>query len=292
MTEPKKRDLLDYLDVFAKLLIPAVGAVIAWAVSVSMEQEKIIKARYDLYTNLISQREQAESNLRKDMFKTLIDSALTNPAPPRSIDDQLLNLELLAANFGEALNLKPLFANAQKQIQVDDIKKPLNGLQGKQLSRLWRVSSEITRNQMTCLRSEKNSAVFNFNWTDCASERKICQEFSRFPSGTDKYVELVVRSQTKERRYMGGVLTSTADAVDEKKRYCRLDVLQVDPDARELRVRLYVVSHEKEGTDLETSEFWLSFFDFPMIDNIRLSQDLRCAVVMNDLDTVSKRAKL
>ncbi len=35
--------------------------------------------------------------------------------------------------------------------------------------------------------------------------------------------------------------------------------------------------------NLETNsaEFWTGFFDFPMIDNTRLSHDQRCSVVLN-----------
>ncbi len=291
MTEPKKRDLLDYLDVIAKLLIPAVGAFVAWAVSMSLEQDKIVKARYDLYTQLMTRREEAESSLRKDMFKTLIDSVLKNPQAPKGIDEQLLDLELLAANFGDALNLKPLFVNIQQQILSTH--GPLDDTKGALLSRLWRVSSEITRKQMTSLRGEKNSAMLNFKWLERgAGDDGNRQEFEQILNGPDRYVELISRGQKKETKRVPILPASSESTYDEKKRYCRIDLLEMKPDTRELRVRLYVIKRTNEKTDLETAEFWLSFFDFPMIDNTRLTDDLRCAVVLNDLDPVTKRAKL
>jgi hypothetical protein len=33
-----------------------------------------------------------------------------------------------------------------------------------------------------------------------------------------------------------------------------------------------------------TQEFTIDYFQFPMIDNTRLSNDMRCAVVMRDFD--------
>jgi len=60
-----------------------------------------------LHPSLISKREEADSALRKDMFVSIIQSFLR--ADSTSIDDRLLKLELLAYNFHESLNLKPLF---------------------------------------------------------------------------------------------------------------------------------------------------------------------------------------
>jgi len=49
------------------------------------------------------------------------------------------------------------------------------------------------------------------------------------------------------------------------------------------------VSGWRSGTPLDTAgtvetnsaEFWVGYFDFPMIDNTRLTHDQRCAVVLN-----------
>ena len=39
-------------------------------------------------------------------------------------------------------------------------------------------------------------------------------------------------------------------------------------------------------------EFSIDFFEFPMIDNTRLINDKRCAVVLRDFDTVNKFIEL
>jgi hypothetical protein len=40
------------------------------------------------------------------------------------------------------------------------------------------------------------------------------------------------------------------------------------------------------------TEFWVGYFDFPMIDNTRLSRDQRCAIVLNNFDGRASTADL
>ena len=70
-----------------------------------------------LYSELISQREESESALRKDMFTSIINSFLG--AGPQTLDQKLLNLELLVYNFHESLNLKPLFLHIERQVEAE-----------------------------------------------------------------------------------------------------------------------------------------------------------------------------
>jgi len=60
-----------------------------------------------IYLELTSKREESESALRKDMFVSIIESFLRPGAA--TLDERVLNLELLSYNFHESLNLKPLF---------------------------------------------------------------------------------------------------------------------------------------------------------------------------------------
>ena len=57
------------------------------------------------------------------MFTSIIDTFLKPQAP--SLDVRILNLELLAYNFHESLNLKPLFFDVDRQIrQTTDARSP------------------------------------------------------------------------------------------------------------------------------------------------------------------------
>ena len=67
---------------------------------INRNQENEAKTR--LYTELMSRREESESALRKDMFTSIIGTILQNS---NTIDEKILQLELLAYNFHESLNM-------------------------------------------------------------------------------------------------------------------------------------------------------------------------------------------
>ncbi|MCP4685244.1 MAG: hypothetical protein GY867_07320 [bacterium] len=69
-----------------------------------------------LYIELITGREKAESDLRKDMFTQIIKAFVDTSEG--GVESRLLNLELLAYNFHESLNLKPLFVSLLEDIDV------------------------------------------------------------------------------------------------------------------------------------------------------------------------------
>src|SRR5512132_33591 len=92
-----------------------------------------------LYSELISKREESESALRKDMFTSIITSFLGSG--PTTLEQKVLNLELLVYNFHESLNLKPLFLHLERQTK----QSPEHA---EYLARLNRVAEEVTKKQM------------------------------------------------------------------------------------------------------------------------------------------------
>ncbi len=199
-----------------------------------------------VYTELMSRREEAESALRKDMFVSMIQSFL-KPGTT-SLDERVLNLELLSYNFHESLNLKPLFLYIDRQIHVstDPRKKEY-------LERVQNVAAEITRKQMLTL--EGAGAKF------------------------DRIIDLGALKASA-----GGIpLDEGTLSLEGIQRHFSIFVQEADRTTREIKVRLEVRTPQDTSENFETSsvEFWVGFFDFPMIDNTRLDHDQRCAVVLN-----------
>jgi hypothetical protein len=212
----------------------------------SRERMQANETNVRIYTELMSKREEAESALRKDMFVSIIQSFLRPGSA--SLDERVLNLELLSYNFHESLNLKPLFVYLDKQIQNsnDPRKKEYQ-------SRLYKVATEISLKQMLVLESAGAKA-----------DRDV--DFDMFKDNP------------------GGIplepVTLTLEGI---QRQFSLFVLEADQKTREIRMRLEVRTPKDTLGNMETStaEFWVGFFDFPMIDNTRLTNDQRCAVVLN-----------
>ncbi len=72
-------------------------------------------------------------------------------------------------------------------------------------------------------------------------------------------------------------------------RHFSILVQEADSLTRELKVRLEIRTplDTLGNFEINEGEFWVGFFDFPMIDNTRLARDQRCAVVLNAFEEES-----
>ena len=153
----------------------SVVALLGIAGSHLLEKRQTIDTNVRLYTELMSKREESESALRKDMFTSIIDTFLKPQAP--SLDVRILNLELLAYNFHESLNLKPLFFNVDRQIrQTTDARK------SEYRERLNRVAREITRKQMVILEGAGMKYDSKFKLANAPTSKKGCPSNLKRPN--------------------------------------------------------------------------------------------------------------
>lgn len=246
--ENQPKDLWDKVDIVLRplngLFTALAVALLGYYTSSVLRQRETRETNERVYTELMSSREQAESALRKDMFVSIIQTFLRPQSA--SLDDRMLNLELLAYNFHESLNLKPLFVHLEKQIAAGP------AVQRDEYSgRLNKVAREITTRQMVLL-------------------EQVGRKFSRT-------VDL-----EKFRSSPGGLeLEQENLSLDGTDREFMLSVLEADPRRKELTMELGVRT-PKESAIVRRLTFRVTYFDFPMIDNTRLSRDQRAAVVLNE----------
>jgi hypothetical protein len=71
--------------------------------------------------------------------------------------------------------------------------------------------------------------------------------------------------------------------LDGISRNFKLEVLDADPKSEGLQIRVTVRTGQGDRVETTSTEFWLDYFDFPMIDNTRLPHDQRF-VVLNNFD--------
>ena len=208
-----------------------------------------------LYSELTSKREESESALRKDMFTSIINSFLGGGAA--SLEQKVLNLELLVYNFHESLNLKPLFLHIERQVRGTSQKADY-------LERLNRVAEEVTKKQMLVIGEGGSSfdATADFN------------NLTFVDGGGEDGASYVARDLQ----------------ADGLKRNFRVELLGADRQSEQIQLRVTVRSPQ-ESENVST-EFWVGHFDFPMIDNVRLPHDQRFAVVLNNFDAAHGRADL
>ena len=220
-----------------------------------LERKQAIETNVRLYTELMSKREESESALRKDMFASIIDTFLKPQlqAKAPSLDARVLNIELLAYNFHESLNLKPLFAHVDHQVRESNDPSKQEYRQ-----RLDKVAREITRKQMLVLEGagKKFERKFHLDHVPKAKEG--------LPLELDEQI-------------------LTLDGIE---REFRIYVMETNYDTQEVKLRLEVITPEPGSDQFTTNSavFWVGFFDFPMIDHTRLSHDQRCAVTLNNFE--------
>jgi hypothetical protein len=238
----------DFWDKLHIVLAPVGGLLTAVAVAyVGIKGSRVLDRRQSvetnarLYSELMSRREEAESNLRKDMLVSIIENFLRPGSD--DVESKLLNLELLAYNFHDSLNLEPLFADLTRRMESapGEVDEP-------QLERVRQVARDITAKQMFALEGHGKSFRRSVDLEQLAREGTVA-------------------------------LDGETIQIGEERADVSLRVIGADPDRELLRVRL-VVGADTPGEPDTRASFDVGWYDFPMIDNTRLANGLRCAVTL------------
>jgi hypothetical protein len=243
------KDFWDKVDIILRpingLLTALAVGLLGYYTSSVLRQNDTAETNRRVYTELTAGREQAESSLRKDMSLSIMQTFLRPESA--GLEDKMLNLEMLAYNFHESLNLKPLFAHMDRQLAVSTAPDKATFV-----ARLDQTAREITTRQMVLL--EQVGEKFS---------RTV--DFEKFHPDTEGPLEL-----EPEKITFRGV-----------EREFSLSVLAIDQQRKELTMELRVRSTGDTSSGQKV-HFHVGYYDFPMIDNTRLSRDQRAAVVLNE----------
>jgi len=262
MSTPDGARPKDFWDRLQIVLSPLGGLLTAIAVaslgfigSRTIERQQSNEAKLRLYSELMSRREESEATLRKEMFQSIIGSFFDLQAV--SLEAKLLKMELLAQNFHEALNLAPLFQHIRREITVAPLSTAAK--RGYE-NRLVDLAREVTRKQVIVLEAGGR----RFDWTVILSDSLL--DGSKSEQLEDVPLEL-----------------------DGVQRRFRVTLARADTAQRELRVGLEIETTSQPNVPSAAIgrynvEFDVGFFSTPMIDNTRLSNDQRVAVVLTDMN--------
>ena len=253
--QPSKRDAWDKADIIFKFVGALGTAIVVGLVGIFgsnfLADRQEAETNLRLYTELMSRREESDTSLRKEMFNSIITNFL-KPSANEPPEKTVLNLELLAYNFHDSLDLGPLFKDVYKKLDANNDKhKPY-------VERLTRVTRDVVDKQVGMLAEAGGKRDMNIAFQDLRDKPGGVTVFNDF---------IIVKSPMNQL---------------PKRKQVRIEVLGFNPDKQEIRVRLIV----KSGPDNDEADamFTVGFFDFPMLDNIRLPEGSRCAVVLNAFD--------
>jgi hypothetical protein len=262
----EKRDLWDKIQI---VLHPVGGLITALTIALVsyfgsdyLNKKQSNDSKISLYTQLMSSREQSESALRKDMFNSILGTILKDS---HSLDENILQLELLAYNFHESLNLMPLFVYMDRQIATE---KNIR-LKEEYRKRLYKMAGDVISKQISSLEGAaiRETMFITFPGDSSSYRPGLSQELAMDWKDSKVIFDTVKVGNTSSVYKRVVFLKAQGYNVDEKTVNVRLDI---------------ETSVNDKFINMVTQEFTIDYFQFPMIDNTRLSNDMRCAVVMRD----------
>jgi hypothetical protein len=296
-------------------------AVIGTAGSYVMNKQQTLSTRAQLYTELMSQRENAESSVRKDMFQQILSSFLSKPTGSlgilEQIDEELLRLELLARNFHEMLDMEPLFRHVLLKIvgKIPRLPEPFPSQDKAQASAfatpqdrlyaLWKghpgdmdwkdfkmkmMRRKLDRliriaNRITKKQLESLSGV-QVRQRLTIDLSKTCQDTRPIePLAHECAMRGAVNQPTFSLRLAEGIERKFTVSINHS--YPLWNQVRVKVEAQKTRQEK---KKDPNGKDVHLSEFWLGYFDFPLAENTFLSDKERYAVVLDEINGAKQEA--
>lgn len=282
------------MELLKVVALPLVTLILGYLFNASLNERQSHESYVRLYADMMGRREEADSALRKDMFKSILDTFLTkDPKQPRGqyFEQEVLNIELLAYNFHESLDLGPLFKHVRRELAENkkDVDESL-------LWRLEKVASGVKEQQLAVL---SDSGIVESGDINVRSTESSDWGAMRFGKST---IEL----KPDERR-SGPTLCMSIDSSEGQRHYRQFKIvfLDFDKDKREVEFKLYVsrpIEEQECGKILDAKveldnveaspQFWVGEFAFPMIDNTHLSHSERCSVSITDITNDNNAVKI
>jgi hypothetical protein len=275
-----------WIELVKVLALPLVTLVLGYWFNASLNERQQIDNNIRLYAEMMGRREEADSNLRKDMFNSILTTFMSKDPAAKITDEeeirqQILSLELLAYNFHESLDIGPLFKDVERRIRLS-----ARGADQELQQRLESVALQVIEHQLTAL-----SDVGTVERGDALTE-KIKDFQAHIMFGMRSIPDPKVKPGEGASR-----LCLSMEATDRSRHYRQfvLELIAFNEMAREVQVRQYVsrpiTQEECQRADLDLeanrevdTNFQVGLFDFPMIDNTRLSGSERSSVSLTALN--------
>jgi hypothetical protein len=287
MADGEKKGHRHWIEISQVVAMPIVTLVVGYVLNSSISTSQTRDSNLRLYADMMGRREEADSALRKDMFQSILQTFVSSaPGGRGDPEAQVLNLELLAYNFHESLDLGPLFKHVQRQLTAgsrDTAKEP------KDQSLVWRlerVAEEVKERQLAAIGESGAVERGELDVTKAgASAWSLGRSAIQLKAGEQRGGATLCLSFASRDLAM-----TTTEATPHFRQF-RVEFLDFAPDRREVELALAVskpLQREQceqlqdsgvERANIETeAQFWVGPFGFPMIDNTRLSRSERCSV--------------
>jgi hypothetical protein len=269
----------DWMELSKVVAMPLVTLLVGGYFSYSISSRQEADQRGQLYASMMSKREESDSALRKDMFQSILATFMNKKDKQplaEELEQEVLNIELMAYNFHESLDLGPLFKHVQRNLI-----NAKGSADENLMVRVEKVAKEVKAQQLAVL-ADKGEV----DWATL--------DLETMTAGFGK--TMVDPPPDKKRGGPTLCMSIDSDSGETHWRQFSLRFLDFNKERREAEISLSVskpLSKEecgaiqdskKEMDNVEAhAQFWVGLFAFPMIDNTHLSHSERCAVSVTDI---------
>ena len=231
-----------------------------------------------LFTELLSKREDAESGLRKDMFNAILSGFFDKTSPEeQDLSKRILKLEMLALNFGDSLSLGPLFSELSRDIE--------DKASANKADPHWKLTAAPYQKRLRSLARRVASAQIA-----SISQRGVIVSVD-IPLSTLETGDSLADPEDWLYNWpddLGELQGDTTNInllkLDGKTYRVTMHVRGMDKLHKSLEAGLTIDSLDTVNPETAHTEmdFNLDYFNFPLIDNTRLPNNHRFALVLEN----------
>ncbi len=260
----------DVLDWIVKLL-PVIATI---AVTILADGYKTSLTA----STLLSEREKADSQLRSQMFATLVDpisGSKSGEIVP--LERQRLLAELLSINFHEHIGLKPLLTHVDAKLAIESNDSDAAKARAAKESR--NSFHQIARTVIS-----RQTAMLARSSGDTAGESgaKIQKLDIGAPDPGKGFAEYKRSSGDHNQLRVFGELIETEGPT--KNEYLLISVSNPNWENESFRISVGIYSRNSSDPEpLARHEFDVSWFDFPLTDHTLLADGTRFALVLDEV---------
>lgn len=272
--------ILRVIDTIAKLATPVAVIIAAWvgarlanSFQQQMTQTTLLTQRQIAGTTLLSEREKAESELRASMFNSLINPFVGSQTGERiSADREQLLVELLALNFHEHFELKPLFERVDKRLAREGHQEARNALRS--------IADRVIDRQTAALGKEGGSS--NSHREGARIDMLTITEPPLSPGQKALFKSLAANEQRPFQ--VVGTLKEPIEDLRSPDGAQKVTIVVDDADWANQRFKIQLLTvGTKSGSVNSNAAFTLSRFDFPLTDNTLFSDGNRIALAVSSV---------
>ena len=297
-----RRDLWGKTESLAKILAGiavSIGSIaIPYIIGKTSEQSR----RAQVYMQVMSEREKADTAIRQEMFKTLLTNYLGSfevRKDARESEDsfrrRIMFLDLLNLNFQEYLNSKPLFEDVYARLERAKKRDKKGSTEYETVEKLQEdligVAKNVASRQSSMLALSGLSRPF-----DLTRGEVVC--VSLYP--VDNLLESTAAGDSPLEGVRKGSCSDAKQAAKDPrptgKVFSAIDVelRSVSNSAAGVKVTPYEESFSSSTlTSVKRTkaiDFNVSYFDLPYMDNTRLFDGSRFALVLSSIQKEDESA--